>query len=130
MAKLSNARTILDIEAIVASSDRLGRDRHHWQVKGVECTRESHRYSGSTYAFTIEVLQLKLIRARRTVWHAVLVTEWWRGTGEANIDLRSTRWLKLVRGTNSDVTAWVRANRDARSSHDTSADLANLAKSE
>ncbi len=112
MARLSNARTILDIEAIVTSSDRPGRNRHRWHVKGVECTRESHRYSGSTYAFTIDVLQLRHVRAGRTAWHAVLVTEWWRGAGETDIDMRAIRWLKLLAGKKSDVTAWVRANRD------------------
>ncbi len=128
MARLSNARTILDIEGIVSVLDRPGRDRHHWQAKGVDCTRESHRYSGGTYAFTIDVLQLKLIRAGRTVWHAILVTELWRGAGEADVDMRATRWLKLLRGKKSDVTAWVRAHRDARGAPDTNADMENTLK--
>lgn len=121
MARLSNARTIIDIEAIVSVVDRPGKDRHHWQIKGIDCVRETHRYSGAAYAFSVDVLQLKLTRAGRTVWHAMLVTELWRGAGETDTDMRATRWLKLVRGKKSDVTEWIRTNRDHIASHGASA---------
>jgi hypothetical protein len=56
------------------------------------------------------VLQLKLVRSGRISWHVMIVTERWR-SGDSSKDIRSAKWLKLIEGKASDVTAWMRRCR-------------------
>jgi hypothetical protein len=114
MARFGNALTIFEIESIVIDSARAGREPPHWQAKGAECSRERHRYSGSSYAFTIDVLHVRYARAGRTAWSLVVVTELWRSAGETDVDMRGAKWMKLISGKSADVTAWIRTCRESR----------------
>ena len=79
MKRIGNSRTIFDIEFVIdppPPSDA----KSFWNAHGVECTRDRHRFSGQTYAFTIEVVQLRLIKSGRVSWHAIIVTEWWHSS--------------------------------------------------
>jgi hypothetical protein len=103
--RVSNSRTIGEIEFIIGAPS-VGDARRSWIAHGVECTRDRHRFSGRTYQFTIEVVELRLVKSGRMSWHAMIVTQWWR-SGDEDTDLRSTKWLKVLRGRPSDVTAWM-----------------------
>jgi hypothetical protein len=105
MAKITKASIISDIEYIVdAPSPAI--ERRRWQVQGVECLRERHRFSGQSYVFAIDVLQVRFARTGRTIWRLVLVTEGWR-SAEGDRVLRQNKWLKVINGKASDVMDWV-----------------------
>jgi hypothetical protein len=109
MAKIAKASVISDIEYIIdAPSAAIG--RHSWQAQGVECSRERHRYSGQNYVFTIDVLQVRFVRAGRIIWQLILVTEGWRAA-DGDMVLRQAKWLKLIDGKASDVTSWIQRCR-------------------
>jgi hypothetical protein len=109
MARIGNTRTISDIEFVIDVPGS-GHDTASWHAHGVECSRDRHRFSGQAYAFTIEVLQLKLVRSGRTSWHVMIVTEWWH-SGDPSKSIRNTKWLKVIEGKASDVAAWMRRCR-------------------
>lgn len=111
MNRLSTWYTITEIEAIVGKSAPRGRDTHHWQAEGVDCTRTRHRYSGPHYDFTIDILEMKRSLGGRVIWHAMLVSDWWRATDGTETELRSTKWLKLISGRAGDVSSWMRTAR-------------------
>jgi hypothetical protein len=108
MRRLGSARTILEIETIVAST-RTSPQELQWMVQGVECCRTSHRHSGPDHSVTIDVLTLRRRRPGRP-WHLILVSELWRAGA---VDLRATRWLKLVAGRQQDVLNWLAEGGDA-----------------
>jgi hypothetical protein len=109
MAKVTKASIISDIEYIVeAPSPTI--ERRRWQAQGVECLRDRHRFSGQSYVFAIDVLQVRFARTGRTIWRLVLVTEgWWLPEGDRV--LRQNKWLKVVNGKASDVMEWVQRCR-------------------
>lgn len=109
MQRVGNTRTIADIEFVI-DAPRLGDSKQSWNVRGVACTRDRHRFSGQTYSFTIEILDLRHAVDGRTSWHVIIVNEWWRD-GESDRNIRYTKWLKVLRGKASDVTAWMRRAR-------------------
>jgi hypothetical protein len=109
MKHVGNARTISDIEFVIEAPS-VGDTRRAWTAHGVQCTRDRHRFSGQEYDFTIEVVQLRLMKSGRTSWHVVIVTEWWRAA-HSDSDIRCTKWLKVLTGRASDVTAWMRRGR-------------------
>jgi hypothetical protein len=109
MKRIGNARTISDIEFVIEAPG-LGDSKSSWSAHGVECTRDRHRFSGQAYAFSIEIVQLRLIKSGRTSWHAIIVTEWWHSANSAT-DVRNSKWLKILSGKSSDVTAWMRRYR-------------------
>ncbi len=109
MKRVGNSRTISDIEFVI-DAPGLGDTRHAWTAHGAECTRNRHRFSGQTYDFTIEVVQLRMIKSGRTSWHVIIVTEWWRAV-HSDSDIRCTKWLKVLAGKPSDVTTWMRRCR-------------------
>lgn len=109
MKHVGNSRTISDIEFVIDASS-LGDTRRAWAAHGAECVRDRHRFSGQTYDFTIEVVQLRMTKAGRTSWHVVIVTEWWRAA-HSDSDIRCTKWLKVLAGKPADVTAWMRRCR-------------------
>jgi hypothetical protein len=111
MGRIDNSRTIADIEFVVDSA-RPGAESTAWRVHGVDCTRDRHRFSGQSYEFRIDVLQLRHAGTSRSSWHVAVVTEWWR-SGAAQQDIRNTKWLKVVQGNASNVTAWIRRYRAA-----------------
>jgi hypothetical protein len=109
MAKITKASIISDIEYIVdAPSPAI--ERHSWQVQGVECLRDRHRFSGQSYVFTIDVLQVRFARSARTIWRLIVVTEGWR-VADGDLVLRQNKWLKLINGKASDVMGWVQRCR-------------------
>ncbi len=134
MKRVGNARTIADIEFVI-DAPKLGDPRHCWTAYGVACTRDRHRFSGQTYSFTMEVVDLRLAMAGHTSWHVVIVTEWWRA-GEGDVNIRNTKWLKVLSGKASDVTAWMRRSRalkgdraaEPRPSNSPAADSARISK--
>jgi len=116
MAKIAKASVISDIEYIIdAPSPAIG--RHSWQVQGVECSRDRHRFSGQSYVFTIDVLQVRFVRAGRIIWRLILVTEGWRAA-DGDVVLRQTKWLKLIDGRPSDVTSWIQRCRTQKLQQD------------
>jgi hypothetical protein len=112
MKRLSNAQTIADIEFVI-DVPKLGDPRYSWNAYGVTCTRDRHRFSGHTYSFTIDVVDLRLVTAGRTAWHVIIVNEWWRA-GAADVNIRNTKWLKVLTGKASDVTTWMRRSRSMK----------------
>jgi len=109
MAKITKSSIISDIEYIVdAPSPAI--ERRHWHVQGVECLRDRHRFSGQSYVFAIDVLQVHFARSGRTIWRLVLVTEGWR-VAEGDRLLRQNKWLKVTTGKASDVMDWVQRCR-------------------
>jgi hypothetical protein len=109
MAKITKASIISDIEYIVdAPSPAI--ERRSWQVQGVECLRDRHRFSGQSYSFTIDVLQVRLVRSGRTIWRLAVVTEGWR-VAEGDRVLQQNKWLKMINGKASDVMEWVQRCR-------------------
>ena len=109
MKRVANSRTISDIEFVI-DAPSLGDPKRSWTAHGVECTRDRHRFSGQLYDFTIEVVQLRMVKSGRTSWHVMIVTEWWR-SGDSDKDIRNTKWLKVLSGKPSEVTAWMRRFR-------------------
>jgi hypothetical protein len=109
MAKIAKNRVISDIEYII-DAPSAGIERHSWQVQGVECLRDRHRFSGQSYVFTIDVLQVRLVRAGHIVWRLLLVTEGWRVPDSDKV-IRQAKWLKLIDGKTSDVTSWIQRCR-------------------
>ena len=109
MAKITKASIISDIEYIVdAPSPAI--ERRRWQVQGVECLRDRHRFSGQSYVFAIDVLQVRFARTGRTIWRLVLVTEGWR-VADGDRVLRQNKWLKVINGKAADVMDWVQRCR-------------------
>jgi hypothetical protein len=104
--RFGNARTIQEIESIVGRPGP-GVERLAWPVGDVACTLTKHRYAGADYSSAIDVLMVRRQRPGRP-WHLVLTTEHWRSGG---IDLRATKWLKIISGRTTDVAAWVAAAR-------------------
>lgn len=98
------------IESIVDSA-RPGLDAVSWRSHDVDCSRDRHRFVGQHYAFSIEALDLQLIRRGRPLWHLIVVTERWQETGKTNSDLRTSKWLKLLAGKGADVVDWIRQCR-------------------
>ncbi len=111
MKRVGTARTIADIEFVI-DAPGVGDPRRCWQAYGVECQRDRHRFSGPTYSFTVDIVDLRLAKANGS-WHAVIVSETWHaGPGDANI--RSFKWLKVLSGKASNLTAWMRHSRSMK----------------
>ena len=112
MKRLGNAQTIADIEFVI-DAPTLSDPRHSWTAYGVECTRDRHRYSGQAYEFNIEIVDIRRLKAGRTSWRVLVVTEWWRAEREKG-EIRNTKWLKILSGKPSDVKAWMRSCRSQK----------------
>jgi hypothetical protein len=112
MKRVSNSRNIGDIEYVIEALS-IGDGKRFWTAHGADCTRSRHRFSAQLYDFTIEVVELRMIKSGRLSWHVMIVTEWWR-SAEANVDIRRTKWLKVLRGKATDVTAWMRRCRESK----------------
>jgi hypothetical protein len=110
MKRVGNAQTIADIEFVI-DAPALGDRRSAWTVHGVECIRDRHRFAGPGYEFNIEVVDLQRLKAGRTVWRALIVTEWWHAGGG---EIRNSKWLKVLSGRASEVTAWMRSCRSLK----------------
>lgn len=109
MKRLSRASVINDIEFIVNRHKAVLGERN-WKADGLQCQLESHTYTGNAYSFHTDVLTLETATGVRPKWKVMIVTQSWRGVdGET---MHSNQFLKLLSGRNSDVTAWVSANRD------------------
>jgi hypothetical protein len=112
MKQVGNAQTIADIEFVISApppSDR----RQSWTAHGVECTRSRHRFSGESYEFNIEVVDLRKEKGKYPSWRILIVTEWWHAPDEKG-EVRNTKWLKVLHGKASDVKAWMRAARSVK----------------
>jgi hypothetical protein len=112
MKRVGNARTIADIEFVI-DAPKAGDPRNSWNAHGVACTRDRHRFSGQTYSFTVEVVDIRLVAAGRISWHVIIVNEWWRA-GDADMNIRNTKWLKVLSGKAADVIAWMRQSRSMK----------------
>lgn len=112
MPRIGNARTIADIEYVIEPPSA-GSAVTSWQSHGVQCSRDQHRFSGQSYAFAFEILELRFEGASRQRWHVVIVSELWKfNAGKA--DPRATKSLKVLQGKASDVLAWMRRCRDQK----------------
>ena len=109
MKRVGNSQTIADIEFVI-DAPSWSDSRHSWTAYGVECSRDRHRYSGPSYEFTIEIVDLRRIKAGRMIWHLLIVSERWNATGD-NREIRNTKWLKVLSGRASEVKAWMRGCR-------------------
>jgi hypothetical protein len=112
MKRVGNAHTIADIEFVI-DAPALGDSRRSWTAHGVECTRDRHRFSGPTYEFNIDIVDIQRSKGTRASWRVLIVTEWWHATG-AKGEIRNTKWLKVLAGKASDVTAWMRSCRSLK----------------
>jgi hypothetical protein len=127
MKRVSNSRNIGDIEFIVDTLS-VGDAKRVWNAHGVECKRDRHRFSGQTYDFMIEALELRMVRSGRVCWQVLIVTEWWRST-DTDAEIRSTKWLKVLRGKPTDVTAWMRRCRTLKEEKSMTSAASGLATS-
>ncbi len=82
-----------------------------WTVGDAECRRERHRFAGQVYAFSIEVLDMRCSHKGRCHWHLLVVTELWQEAGRGGLDLRTSKWLKLLAGKPADIADWIRQRR-------------------
>jgi len=113
MKRVGNAQTIADIEFVV-DAPTLSDPRRSWTAHGVECTRDRHRYSGPGYEFNIEIMDLRKPKTgRMATWRILIVTEWWQAAG-SKVEVRNTKWLKVLEGRASDVKTWMRTCRSAK----------------
>jgi hypothetical protein len=116
MAKIAKASVISHIEYII-DAPSAAIERHSWQAQGVECSRDRHRFSGQSYAFTIDVLRVRFVQAGRIIWQLILVTKGSRAA-DGDIVLRQAKWLKLIHGKASEVTSWIQRWRTQKLQQD------------
>jgi hypothetical protein len=109
---LGNARTIQEIETIIGRS-RPGLDQLRWEASGAECNRGRHVFSSAGYSLTVEVTSIARLRPKPS-WRLILVTELWRS---GDMDLRSTKWLKVLQGRAADVISWLSTCREKVATH-------------
>jgi hypothetical protein len=100
--RISNARTIADIEYVVDPPSQ-GSDLAAWTACGISCRRDRLRYSGGNYSFSFELLHLHN-DARHRGWHVVIISELWRFEGMRG-EPRVTKSLRVLRGKVADVLA-------------------------
>jgi hypothetical protein len=110
MARIGNARTIADIEYVIEPPS-LGSDVTSWFSNGVKCSRDRHRFSGQTYSFTFEILDLRLEGPSRLRWRVVIINEMFRFI-DAKAESRGTKSLRVLQGKPADVLAWMRRCRE------------------
>ncbi len=110
MSRIANERTIFEITSIVRSAQP-NLDATAWMAGGASVRRERHRYSGQTYGFLIEITDISFSVRGQCKWHLIVVSEQWQQPGHGGMELRNSNWLKLMKGSNSDVTHWIRQNR-------------------
>lgn len=112
MPRIGNARTIADIEYVI-DPPSAGSTATSWQAHGAHCTRDQHRFSGQTYSFSFEVLDLRFEGPPRQKWRVMIVSELWKFSG-ARGEPRGTKTLKLIHGKAADVLSWMRRCRDQK----------------
>jgi hypothetical protein len=110
MSRIANERTILEIGGIVRSAQP-HLDANSWMAGGAQVRRERHRYAGQAHSFSIETTDIRLESRGRCLWHLLVVTEQWHESGQGGADIRTSNWLKLLKGTNADVIRWIRECR-------------------
>ena len=110
MSRIANERTIFEITSIVRSAQP-HLDANSWVAGGAAIRRERHRYSGQTYGFLIEMTDISYPARGQCKWHLIVVSEQWQEPGHGGMELRNSNWLKLMKGSNSDVKHWIREHR-------------------
>lgn len=110
--RLSNARTIADIEFVI-DGPGLGSDETAWSAFDAACSRTRHRYLGDTYSFAFDIVHIRLSSKTKLVWHIVIVSELWQFKQLKGVP-RGTKSLKLIRGKSADVLSWLRRCRDQK----------------
>jgi len=116
MARIGNARTIADIEYVVEPPGA-GGDATTWTCHGVRCSIDRHRYAGRAYAFTFEILDIRLEGSSKRGWHVVIISELWRFR-DAKVDSRGSKTLRVLQGKPADVLGWMRRCRDEKLSNE------------
>lgn len=107
MSRLSNARTIGQIERI-ALAPNTDLKKRRWRAGEIDCTREQHRYEGEDYAFSVTVLQLRHRSAAGALqWHVSIISERWWAVDDSHTPIKDTKWLRLMQGSATKVTAWL-----------------------
>lgn len=112
MSRIGNARTIADIEYVIDAPSP-GSDVTAWLAHGVKCSRDRHRFSGQTYSFSFEVLDLRLESPARLQWHVVIVSEVWK-FHDARTESRGSKSLRVLQGKPADVLSWMRRCREQK----------------
>jgi len=109
VSQITNAHIIRAVELIL-----FGNDPHYeassWVAAGITCRRDRHRYTGETYAFSLEILHLRSAVRGSSSWTAMIVTERW-SAGVADTVVRSQKWMKLISGKPADLRAWINHHR-------------------
>jgi hypothetical protein len=111
MPRISNARTIADIEFVI-DAPGAGSEQTTWKAHGVGRSRDRHRFSNHAYSFSFELVHLRSNGPRSAKWYAVIVTERWRFV-ESKLEPRTTKVLKMIYGRQADVLTWMRNSREA-----------------
>lgn len=84
----------------------------HWQVAGVNWSRDRHSYNGQVYSFQCDVHTLSF--NGRQKWSLLYIIEtWWDEKGK-NV-VRSMHWGRMLSGSKSDIIAWFRAQEEVLS---------------
>ena len=110
--RLGNARTIADIEYVIAGPS-IGRDVVKWSAFEADCSVNRHRFIGDSYSFAFDVLHLTHRSRTKLIWHIVIIGESWRFNDVRGMP-RTTKSLKLIRGKSSDVLSWLRRSREIK----------------
>lgn len=108
--RIANERTIFEINSIVRTAQP-SLEATAWMVEGAAVRRERHRYSGREYGFLIEITDINLTVRGQCKWHLMIVSEQWNEPGHGGQDIRTSNWLKLLKGSNADVVRWMRECR-------------------
>lgn len=105
--RLSRARVINDVDFIVKGHRRSPTARS-WTADGASCSAERHSFSSDAYCVHTEVLHVAV--SGRSGWTLMIVDEFWEA-GESQT-IHSSRWLKLLKGKQSDVLSWIERNHE------------------
>jgi hypothetical protein len=112
VAGLRGALVIREIEQILFR-DHVHYEARSWVAAGAVCRRDRHRYSGSAYSFTAEVLLICYGETGRAPWRAVIVSERWTA-GASDAVMHGTKWLRLISGKAADLRDWIHRSRPPR----------------
>jgi hypothetical protein len=108
--RLGNARTIAAIEYVI-DGPSIGSDVIKWNVFGVDCSINRHRFTGDSYSFAFDVLHVSHGSRTKLTWQIAIISESWQFRSVSGMP-RTTKSLKLIAGRSSDVLSWLRRSRD------------------
>lgn len=90
-----------------------GHLKDHWQVDGVDWTKERHAYWGEHYSVQHEVHRLQYRHGSKVEWELLVVVERWWGPDREKA-IRDTCWCRAINGRPDRILAWFRKQEARR----------------